>query len=261
MLRAAGVAVVPLPVRHALDVRGMRRLRDAVRAARPAVLHAFGPAAVRATRLADRGPRVVVSAAAEPGDGVGGWLAARQLRRADRVIATGRAEGERYRRLGVRGERLTLISPAVAPPAPPPDRAAFCRDVGAPADAKLILAGGGLKEAVIVFDMVRYESAALQLVLAGDGPDRAAAESMGRALAFDDLRVRFSGPRPDFAAALQLAEMVWVTCTHGGETLALQAMAAGKPVVAYQSPGTWRNSSPMATPATSCRRATGRRWR
>jgi glycosyltransferase involved in cell wall biosynthesis len=247
-LRAAGVPVASLPIRGLLDFSGMRRLRQAVSAADPAVVHCFGPEAVRAARLfIARGgdgnvPRLVASAAAIPGGGAGGWLATRQLGRADRVIATGRAQGERYRRLGVRGERLTLVGPAVVPPGAPPDRAAFCRDIGAPPDAKFVFAGGrldearGVKDAVVAFDMIRYEAPGLHLVLTGGGPERAAAEDLARALAFDDNRVRFSGPRADLPAATRLAEMVWVTCEHGGEHLALRAMAAGKPVVAYHTP-------------------------
>jgi glycosyltransferase involved in cell wall biosynthesis len=246
-LKAAGVPVASLSIRHALDFAGMRRFRHAVREANPAIIHAFGGAAVRAARLViSRGrdgnsPRLVASAAAAHPGGLGGWLAARQLRRADRVIATGRAEGERYRRLGVPGEQLTLVAPGVALPGEAPDRAAFCRDVSAPPGSQLIFAGGrldsahGLKEAVIAFDMLRYVSPALQLVMTGGGPDRVAAETLGRALAFDDCRVRFSGDRPDLAAAMQLAEMVWVTRARGGEQLALEAMAAGKPVVAYHT--------------------------
>jgi glycosyltransferase involved in cell wall biosynthesis len=93
-----------------------------------------------------------------------------------------------------------------------------------------------VKEAVIAFDMLRYASPALQLVLTSDGPGRTAAEDLGRALAFDDFRIRFSGSRPDLVEALQLAEMVWVTGERGGEHQALRAMAAGKPVVAYHTP-------------------------
>ena len=160
------------------------------------------------------------------------------------MIATGWAEGERYRRIGVRGDRLTRINPAVAPcrlelPRP---RRVLQRDVGVPPESELIFAGGrldaayGVKDAVIAFDMLRYESPALQLVLTGDGPDRKVAQELGRALAFDDCRVRFSGPHADIAAATCLAEMVWVTCERGGEHLALRAMAAGKPVIAFQTP-------------------------
>jgi glycosyltransferase involved in cell wall biosynthesis len=248
-LRAAGLSVVPLPIRHPLDFSGMRKLRSAVRGANPAVLHCFGPAAVRAARLAVSGradggntPRLVASAVTSTGGGVGGWLSGRVLRRADRVLATSRAEGERYRRLGVRGERLTRVNPAVALPPEAPDRHAFCSEVSVPPDSKLIFAAGrldaahGVKEAVIAFDMLRYESSALRLVLTGDGPNRVEAEELGRALAFDDFRIHFSGARPDLPAAAQLAEMVWVTCASGGELLALRAMAAGRPVIAYHTP-------------------------
>jgi glycosyltransferase involved in cell wall biosynthesis len=247
-IRAAGVTVAAFPLRGILDFGGMRRLRNAVVEANPAVVHAFGPEAVRAAKLVVSrygdvsAPRLVASAAVETGGGVGGWFAGRQLRRADRVIATGLAQGERYRRLGVRGERLTRINPAVAPPGEAPDRAAFCRDVGAPPDARLIFAGGrldaahGVKDAVTAFDMLRYESPVMQLVLTGEGPGRAAAEELGRALAFDDYRVRFTGARPDIATATRLAEVVWVLCERGGECLALRAMAAGRPVVAYHTP-------------------------
>ncbi len=242
-LRAAGVSVAALPVQGPLDFSGMRRLRAAVREANPAVLHGFGPDAVRAARLVIAGdgqggntPRFVASAVTSPGGGVGGWMAARQLRHADRVIATGWAEGERYRRLGVRGDRLTRINPAIADPPDPPDRTAFCRDISAPTDAKLIFAGGVLKDAIIAFDMMRYASPALQLVLSADGPERAAAEDLGRALAFDDFRIRFTGLRADLPAAARLAELVWVTGAQGGAHQALAAMAAGKPVIAYHTP-------------------------
>jgi glycosyltransferase involved in cell wall biosynthesis len=247
-LRAAGIPIMSVPVRGAFDFSGARRFRQAVADANPALVHAFGPAAARVARIAvsrrrdGNWPRVIVSAATVPGGGPGGWLAARQVRRADRVIATGWAEGERYRRLGVPGDRLSRINPAVATPGEPPDRGAFCRDLSVPPESKLIFAGGhldaahGIRETVIAFDMLRYESPALQLVLTGGGPDRAAALDLGRALAFDDCRVRFTDSRPDLASAMRLAEMVWVTCPRGGEHLALRAMAAGKPVIAYRTP-------------------------
>jgi glycosyltransferase involved in cell wall biosynthesis len=203
------------------------------------VVHAWGPFAVRTSRLT--GPRVVAAAAADPGGGLGGWLTARQLRRAERVVAASWAEAERYRRLGVIAERLTRIAPAVVAPGPPPDPAAFRRELGIPPLARLIFAGGrlepaaGLKDAIWAFDILRYDHPDLFLVLFGDGPARASLEEFGRALAFDDFRVRFAGPRPNLPAVLGLAEVVWVTPERGGADLALEAMAAGRPVVGWKT--------------------------
>jgi glycosyltransferase involved in cell wall biosynthesis len=224
------------PIRHALDVSGMRRLRRAVAEANPAVVHAWGPFAVRASRLL--GPPVVASAAADPGGGLGGWLTVRALRRAARVVAASWAEGERYRRLGVPTERLTRVAPAVVPPGPAPDPATFRHELGLPPDARLVMAGdrlepaAGLRDAIWAFDILRYDRPELFLVIVGDGPDRARLEAFGRALAFDDFRVRFVGPRPDL---LGLAEVVWVAAERGGTELAMEAMAAGRPVVGWKT--------------------------
>src|SRR5262245_5866516 len=225
----------------------MRRLTRAVREVNPTLIHAWGADAARLSRVlvSSRSeantPRVVVSDAVATGGGLSGWLAARRVRRADRVIATGWTEAEEYRQLGVRGERLTRVAPAVAPPGEPPARDGFCRDLDVPPNSRFVFAGGrldsahGVKDAVTAFDRLRYAAPNLYLVLTGDGPDRTAAEQLGRELAFDDFRIRFSGPRADLPAVTQLAEMVWVTCTRGGEHIALCAMAAGKPVIAYRT--------------------------
>jgi Glycosyl transferases group 1 len=247
-LRAAGVPVAGYPIRGALDFGGMRKLRAGVLATNPTVVHAIGPRAVRAAQLVvtrthtSSAPRVVVSGAALCGDGIAGWLARRALRRADRILTTGWTEGQRYRRLWVPGERLSRAQFAVEPAAEVADRAAFCKEIGAPADARLIFAGGaldalhGAREAVRAFDMLRYNQKAAQLVLFGDGPERQLCADLAKALAFDDNRVRFAGARSDLAALAPLADQVWVTRAVGGELLALRAMAAGVPVVAFDTP-------------------------
>jgi len=247
-LRAAGVPAGAYPIRGALDFGGMRRLRAAVRATDPALVHAFGPRAVRAAQLvvshtrAGSSPRVVASGATACGDGIAGWLARRALRRADRVLTTGWTEGQRYRRLWVPGEHLSRVPFAVEPAPAPADRAAFCKEIGVPPGARLIFAGGaldpahGVREAVRAFDMLRYNQRTAYLVLFGEGPERQPAVDLAKALAFDDNRVRFAGARADLAALTPLADHVWVTRSTGGELLALRAMAAGVPVVAFDTP-------------------------
>lgn len=247
-LRAAGMPVGAHPVRGPLDFGGMRQLRGAVLAARPSVVHAIGPRAVRLARLVAKRtpngnvPRLIASACTNPGDGPAGWLAKRALRRADRVMTSGWTEGERYRRMWVPGELLTRAQPAVELPAAVPDRAEFCRSIGAPPDARLIFAGGaldaphGVRDAVRAFDMLRYEFPTANLVLCGEGPERPSLADLAKALAFDDNRVRFAGARADLPALTALAEQVWVTRATGGELMALRAMAAGVPVVAFDTP-------------------------
>jgi glycosyltransferase involved in cell wall biosynthesis len=247
-LRAAGVPVASYPIRGALDFGGMRRLRAGVLATNPAVVHAFGPRAVRAAQLvvtrtrAAGAPSVIASGATACGDGIVGWLARRALRRADRVLTTGWTEGQRYRRLCVPGERLSRVHLAVEPAPAPADRAAFCKELDVPTDSRLIFAGGALdpqhgpRDAVRAFDMLRYNQKAAQLVLFGDGPERQSCADLAKALAFDDNRVRFAGARSDLAAVTELADQVWVTRATGGELLALRALAAGVPVVAFDTP-------------------------
>lgn len=246
-LRAAGVTVQLLPIRHFLDVTGAWRLRQVIGEANPAVIHAWGPIAVRLARLvvsqgdACNVPRLVVSAAAAPVSGFGGWLSTRMIRRADRVIATTWGEAERYRRLQVPADRLTRVAPAAMPLAPEAHREVLCRKLGVPPDSRLVITGGrtelgvGPREAIIAFDMLRYESPELHLVVFGAGSEATALEQFGRALAFDDFRIRVMAHDGERAEAVRLAEAVWVTRTFGGTDEALEAMTAGKPVVGWQT--------------------------
>lgn len=247
-LRDAGVAVLSLPVRHALDLNGARRLRNAVRESGATIVHAWGAGATRLSRLIvthDREgrnvPYFLASASASTGGGLRGWLTARQLRRADRVVPATRADGERYRRHGVRGDHLTLISPAAPAIAPLTDRAALFTGLNVPDAARLIVTGGrsergiGPRDAIVAFDMLRYDARDLHLAVFGAGSGATALEQFGRALAFDDFRVRLAACVPTRALAVQAATAVWVTDPRGGAEEALQAMAAGKPVIGWNT--------------------------
>src|SRR5207302_1750129 len=121
-----------------------------------------------------------------------------------------------YHKLGVLFERLTRIAPCVSMPRSQLNGEQFRRDLGLPPNARLIFAAGRLesgmamKSAIWGFDMLRYEAPDLHLVIFGGGPDRAALEDFGRALAFDDIRVHFAGHRSNLPELLSLAEVVWV---------------------------------------------------
>ncbi|HVK18815.1 MAG TPA: glycosyltransferase family 4 protein, partial [Fimbriiglobus sp.] len=160
----------------------------------------------------------------------------------DQVIVATQSEVDRYNRLGVPYDRICVIPPGVPPTAPPPDPVEFRKALDIPADGRLVIVVGGfdatadLLSAVWAFDVLRYTLPDVYLVLVGDGPDRDRTERFARSLAFDDHRVRFAGLRSDVPALLALAEVVWVTHSRGGIHLALEAMAAGRPVVAFDTP-------------------------
>jgi glycosyltransferase involved in cell wall biosynthesis len=248
-LRANGVDIHHLPVRYPGDARGFAALRSAVARLNADVLHALDPFAARLAYLLTRPrvgvpvpPRIVASGSDSPGTGLTGWLTRRALAMADRVIAATRAEADRYLRLGASAGKIEVIPPGVPPAPPPPDPVAFRKALDIPSGGRLVIAAGrfdaagGMRSAVWAFDIVRYVVPDLYLVLVGDGPERGRVERFARSVAFDDYRVRFAGVRADLPALFGLAEVAWVVHDRGGVTTALEAMAAGRPVVAFGTP-------------------------
>jgi glycosyltransferase involved in cell wall biosynthesis len=244
-LSLAGIAVKPLPIRHMMDVSGTRRMRQFVRECQPGILHTWGAVAARAARrlVSNNGPggnwpRLVISSASMPGGGLRGWLTARGLRSADRVMPTTRADGDRYRRLGVPAEQLTLIAPAAPHVRIFPDSDSASSELRLPPGAQLIVADGrsekgfGPRDAIIAFDMLRYDLKNLHLAIRGAGPETHSLERFARSLAFDDFRVHFV-PRGAADAAFRLADAVFVTRPQSGVEDALEAMAAGKAVIGW----------------------------
>jgi glycosyltransferase involved in cell wall biosynthesis len=136
-----------------------------------------------------------------------------------------------------------VVSPAVAAPAPPVSRLELCRRLDLPAGARLLVGVGpfashkGFRDAVWALDILKYLYDDLFLVLIGDGPERNRLEDFARAVRVID-RVRFVGLQPDVSAWLAAADVVWIpSITTGGTNIALEAMAASRPVVASRTPG------------------------
>ena len=244
-LKQTGTAHALVPVRHSLDVRGRRGLRRFFHELHPDILHTWGAyAACMASSTRCRGDmasaaRFVVSQAAQTGGGLGGWLAARQIRRADRVIPQTRADGERYRRLGVTAEQLTLIGPAAVTLSHESNRETIYQECGVPTSARLVVSAGpsegrvGPRDAIIAFDMLRYDAKDLYLLIQGAGTEEAALERFGRSLAFDDFRVRFLQCTSRGPSVINLGAVVLATSPRSAVDVALAAMAAGKPVVGW----------------------------
>jgi len=240
------VPVWSAPVNGWADIRGLREVRRCVKEFEPDVIHTLGGRAAVVGGLLTL-PRVgiastvrwVVSGADRAAVG-SGWLVRRLCRRAVCLMPTA-AEAERYRAAGITPQASIVVSPAVAVAPPAPNASAFRAEHGLPPEARLIFAAGrfdsvsSLKSAVWAFDVVKYVASDICLILVGDGPERERLARFAEALGFDDHRVRFLGRRDDLPALLNLAELVWVTHEQGGASVALEAMAAGKPVIAQRT--------------------------
>ncbi|HTU17976.1 MAG TPA: glycosyltransferase [Gemmataceae bacterium] len=239
-LRGAGVEVAVLGWRRPFDVLPFVALRRLVRSMRPDVLHVWGATALRAVVLtgSHRVNQLLVSAVLSFGqrmDRLDRWL----LSRAGGVIALSAAEAERYRRLGVADSRLTVVSPAMSIPT---DNVKPADLPGVAANDRVLLGLGpiepykGFREAVWAFDILRHLYDDVQLVLAGSGTDRPRVEQFARQIGIGQ-HVHFLGPCADTAPLLHRAEIVLVPSLRGGGVCAaLEAMAAGRPVVASRLP-------------------------
>ena len=215
---------------------GVAALRESLVREKPDVLQTFGPGAFKTARrlqslhpLPGPFPKWIVSGAAD----CGAEWSRPLLPEIDAAVTFSAHESGRVSKQ-MKVLCIHILDPAVTipePVAPPP---------GLP--ARFVLAAGGfddtadLKAAVWAFEMMKYADPDLHLVILGDGPDRPDLERFARHLAWDDYRIRFAGWQDDVTPFLTAAAVVWVTHTGGGKKFALEAMAAGKPVVAVRTP-------------------------
>ncbi len=245
-LTDGGIEVRSLPLHPGFDPAGWLRVRSAVSAERPDVLHAWGPWAARVAWLSTRprvgvspAPRLVISAADQAQLGWLSHFARQAFRAADRVIAFGPAEADRYRAMGVTDDKLSVAPFAVAQvPSPGDVRLSLDLPAGVP---YLVAVGGfdaaaGLKDAVWAFDVIRYTDSAIRMVIVGDGPERKRVERFARAVGATDNRVVFVGERSDVPQILAGAKAAWMTAKRGGIHVTLEAVAAGTPVVGFRTP-------------------------
>jgi glycosyltransferase involved in cell wall biosynthesis len=240
---AVGVPVAPLPIAHALDVRAGVRLRHLVAGHdvvhfHTARAHALAPfcggtgARLVVTRRMDYVPR---------GGPYARWLYNHVV---DAVIAISDGVRAALLRAGVRPERIRVvpsgIDPASVEPAPG-DRAATRERWRVAGDAILVLVLGALERrkghAVLLDAAGRLDRDApfLHYVFCGDGRERRA---LAAAAARLGDRVVFAGFQRDVAACLAAADVVALPSLQEGlGVAALEAMAAGRPVVASRVGG------------------------
>jgi glycosyltransferase involved in cell wall biosynthesis len=245
-LRSQGIEVHELGWKRLVDFGPLGRLRRLMEGFRPDAIHAWHVASLRFLAAANtRGCGLLLFSNAIPHrqipslwQSLDRWL----LGRADFIVAAGSSEVERYRRQKIPEGKIVQIPPGVAPRAVVGSREQFCQFLGISQDARLVFCAGplvpekGFQDAIWTVDILKHLFEELHLVLIGGGPDRGRLERFVRAIGAEGF-VHFLGYQPDAAAILGLGEMIWVPSRRqGGVNVTLEAMAAGRPVVASRLP-------------------------
>ncbi len=205
------------------------------------IVHVFGLRALRRLTLANIGralPPIYVSLS---GHERPSWLDRQILRRVARVIVPHASAADLIRRSGVR--RPVEIVPLAVGPAPAKlDRAATLRQLGLDPELRYAFTAGrmdtpqSLYDCVWAFEFLRYADPQSRLLVVGDGPFRPRLEGFANTLAPEGSHSIFLGARPDASSLVQIADAALVLDRTGGANVALEAMAAGRPVVAANTP-------------------------
>jgi glycosyltransferase involved in cell wall biosynthesis len=248
-LDTLGVPVVACGKRDGLDLRAMRRLRQAMRAAQGGVLHTHNAAAHYLACAAGLGLawRRVVNTR----HGMGAadarsrkeWLYRRAMPRTDVVAAVCEAARARFQAQGVapRGRLLAVgngIRIDAFAPGDAQARGALAHALDLGEGARIVGSVGRLnpvKDQAMLLDAFARVHAAMPhaaLVIAGEGPARPGLEAQARELGVAH-RVRLLGDRHDVAALLRGFELFALSSRSEGYSIALlEACAAGLPIVA-----------------------------
>jgi glycosyltransferase involved in cell wall biosynthesis len=223
-LQADGLSPVQLRFGGRADLLTRWRAGRALRRFAPRVAVAWMG---RAARLAPRGPWVLVGR-------LGGRYDLRQFARCDHLVGNTQGMVDWILSSGLPPERVHLLPNFVA-------------DLAAAAPAKLrvppgapVVLGLGRLHRNKGFDLLIAAAGRLpgvQVVIAGDGPERVGLERLARHAGVAD-RVHFLGWRTDTAALLSACNVL--VCPSRTEPLGnvvLEAFSAGRPVVASMADG------------------------
>lgn len=240
---------VVLRRRWPIDPLSFWQLKRHIQRLRPALVHTWDPAANtygRTAALAAGVRRLVaterhIDSWKSPEEfSLDRWLAART----SRIIANSAAVRDFYVKLGLPSEKIAVIPPGVLVGSRTSmDRTMMLSRFGLSQDIKLIAYAGSLtkhkrlKELIWATDQLKAVGVLAHLLIAGAGPLRPNLQRFAWLNRVHD-RVHFMGPRGDVLQWLGYADVLWQAGAWEGQSQSiLEAMAAGVPVVAADSPG------------------------
>ena len=173
------------------------------------------------------------------------WFASRLRRDATRIVAVSEAVAAWVRDEGL-GDRVEVVHNGVASPGRLPDRAAARETFGLPLDAQVVGLFSQVVEHKGALDFVRAaasvaaQSPDVHFLIAGHGPNEFTAR-LDREIESGTAagRVHRVPPQPDIWPMLSAVDMVALTTLWPDPLprVIMEAMAAGRPVVAYDGGG------------------------
>ena len=249
-LEQAGITPQLIGKRFKVDPLAWFRLRHHIKRVRPDIVHTWIFAADAYGRSAGKSAGVkhfVTGLRCE--DPWKGWkerVVDRHLaKRTDAFVANSTGVRDFYLEYGLPEEKLQIIPNGVSPAAESSiSREELLSRLGLPKETKLIGLVGRLwpqkriKDAIWAADLLKVIRDDVHLLIIGDGPHRQRLEMYRNQAEIVD-KVHFLGERNDVPDLMPHFDVVWSTSAYEGlSNVIMEAMAAAKPVVATDIPGT-----------------------
>jgi glycosyltransferase involved in cell wall biosynthesis len=249
-LLAAGIRPTILEKRWPVDPRLFWNLKGLIDRLRPDVIHAwrctanaYGLAAAVGcgVRRLVAGFRRIEPASGTLWNGINREIG----RRGHGLVADSRSVMDFYVKKGLPENKFRIIPSAIERPLPSTaTRRQILEQLGLPDDSRLIGLVGRLlprnrvKDAIWAADLLKVVRKDVHLLILGDGPHGDRLRKFRDQVRIQD-HVHFLGHRNDVPLFLPHFDLLWSTSAGEGQSSAiLEAMAAGVPVVAGDTPGT-----------------------
>ncbi len=247
-LQAAGIPVTVFGKRFKFDPGVLRRLKRAILALKPDVVHPWLFAANAYVRLAlGRRPAIPIIVSERCVDTWKSrwqlWLDRWLAPRAAMLVGNSPPVVDYYRALGFSPERSLAIPNGMPLPPPlssaerPQAKTAALNKLGLDPNVFVVGYVGRLapqkrvEDLVWAFELLRIIQPQTAFLIVGDGPERARLESFCAQIKLMD-QVRFLGHRADASAWLTVFDAFWLGSAFEGQSNSLmEAMACGLPSV------------------------------